>query len=228
MAAQMSEHDTAIWYAIQITELIGAGRLEQWPGEPAPFVMRLGEGERALTTGGYMLYDYGALGDGSYEHQGGMFMATGRGGLAMTAGFMAAQAFGNSSRRKAAERAAQERWRPLEQGQIWVTEHGFYRASQYGMTTWGYGDIDAAQLVAPGNLWFSGQSSQGPISWIVESTWAELILLLWARAVGVQHPQTMDVGWIPPGWVERVQGAGVALPQALTPTSPLRGILPAG
>lgn len=226
MSRTLSSHDTAIWHTIHIGELIDTGQLAQWPGEPAPFVMRQGPGERALATGSFVLYDYVAAGDGSYAHQSGMLLATGRNGLAMTAGFLAAQSVGNMARRKAAERAATEQWRPIAHGQLWVTEFGFHRASEYGMAAWEYGAVEAAQLVAPGRLWFAGNSTDGPISWVVESDWAELMLLLWVRSVGIQHPQTVGVGWLPPGWLERVQAAGIALPRVQSPSSPLRGYLP--
>lgn len=224
----LSSHDTAIWHSIHICELIDVGSLESWQSVGTTFVLRNGPDERALVTGPFRLNDYVPVGDGTYTHNSGMMLATGRGGLAMSAGFMAVQAAGNAMRKQAAAAAAQPRWHVIEQGQIWVTQYGFYRATPHGLFAWTYGAIGSAQMVGPGALWMTGDSTNGPVSWILESDWAELILLLWARAVGIDHPQTSGPGWIPPGWPERVIDAGQQLPRALSASSPLRGILPPG
>src|SRR5690606_32039467 len=59
-----------------------------------------------LCGGPYELLTFRPLGDGSYQHNGGFFFATGGVGLALTAGAMIARGVGNRSRREAAAQAA--------------------------------------------------------------------------------------------------------------------------
>lgn len=225
MASGISPHDTAVWHTCQLNELIDVGQLSTWPFIPATFAPQFAADERVLAVGTFELSEFGAVGDGSYTHDSGMFFATGRGGLTITAAAAAARAIGNSSRRNAARADAAPRWYVIDQGQISVTSHGFYLMSPQGLFPWAYTDLSAVQLNGPGLLWFTGQSQNGPVSWVLATDWAELLFTLWARVCHPQHPQFYGGVWVPPGWRDRLTAAGVAPPRALTAASPLIGIL---
>ncbi len=223
--ANLSPHDAAIWHTCHINELIDSGSLGSWPVLGTHFPPRLGTGEHMLVSGGFVLHDHTAIGDGSYVHDGSFFYASGRGGLALTAGLAGVTALGNASRRAAARADATPQWRVIDHGQLWVSTHGFYLMTANGLFPWGYDSIEGAQLVAPASVWFTGQSDSGQIAWILASDWAELIFTLWARVRHIQHPQFEGGRWVPPGWRERVIDAEAALPRALTSDSHLRDIL---
>jgi hypothetical protein len=54
--------------------------------------------------------------------------------------------------------------------------------------------------------------SHGPISWILESHWAELAFVLWAIVRNPQHPQIIDGSWLPQHWAQWA-GPGYPPPQ---------------
>ncbi len=193
---------------------------------PTAFPPRFAPDERVYTGGRFVLSDYGALGDGSYEHDGGFFFATGTLGLALTAGAMAGRAIGNNARRNQAAQDAQGRWKVIDQGQIFVGTHGFYLVPDTGgLLSWGYGHLTSAQMAGLGTLWMTGSSDRGPITWIIQSGWAELIFTLWARLVHPQHQQYATGAWVPPGWADRIRAMRVAMPTRLSDESRLRQIL---
>lgn len=97
-------------------------------------------------------------------------------------------------------------------GTLYVSTDGFYMHTAAGLHPWRYSAITTAQLTAPGSLVFSGDSDNGPITWAMESGWAELAFTLWARTVHPQHPQYAGHQWIPAEWADRVQASGYQLP----------------
>lgn len=108
--AQWTARDDALWTTAEIAVLLNQGELDHRHPLPVPFAMQLGGSEeRILAHGPFQLFSWAAPGDGSYMHNTSSFVATGRGGMAMMAGFAVARAIGNSSRRRSAEAAAQPR-----------------------------------------------------------------------------------------------------------------------
>jgi hypothetical protein len=206
--ATWSQHDSALWYTLDILAAWLGGGLEARPPVLTPFAPSLGQGERVLTEGSYQLSEYVALGDGSYDHS--TFIAGGTGLLGMTllAGTIAGSAIGNSRRRAEAERDARERWHPVAWGTLAVSTHGFYLTNQYGLNPWSWYGVSAATVVGPGAVHLQGQGSHGPTSWIVQSDWAELLFVAWAVTRHRHHPQLVTGSWLPPGWVQRATRSG--------------------
>jgi len=46
-------------------------------------------------------------------------------------------------------------------------------------------------VTGPGRIWLQDQSAQGPISWCIDSHWAELAFVLWATVCNPHHPQLL-------------------------------------
>lgn len=227
-AISWSHHDTAVWHACDIANALIAGRIHDRPVVATPFRPHLGprhphpdNQERVLAQGGFELLTHRPVGDGSYVHDGGFFLAAGRGGLGLSAGVLAGRAIGNARRRARAAADTVPRWVPDDAGTVWVSTHGFYLQTPRGLYGWPWAPIVSAQLVGPGALHVQGgESVGGPVSWVLRSDWAELVFVVWAMNVHPGHPQLVDGGWLPPQWWARCQAAGHAS-QRLLPA--LRG-----
>lgn len=166
--------------------------------------MRLGgTEERIVAHGGFQLLAWTSPGDGSYMHNNGMMLATGKGGLAMMAGFAAVQAAGNASRRRQAADMAQPRWIPIDHGTLAVGNFGFYLHSPTGIHAWAWDGIHMASLTGPGQLTIDGMSENGPVKWILNSHWAELVFMLWASVCNPTHPQMTGRTWLPQDWLTK-------------------------
>lgn len=214
---ELTPYEAAIWRTVAINQSIDHGVMGKFPQVPTHFPLQLGgDRERVFATGPFQLRDYIALGDGSYMHQSGMMFATGAAGLALTGAFAVGQAIGNSSRRSHAEAMATPQWHVIDQGQVFVSGAGFYLDTGRNLFPWGFRSIHSARLVKPGAALINGESRQGPIAWIVESDWAELIFTLWARLIHPNHPQFAGNAWIPPGWSDRARTSKYGLPRPPT------------
>ncbi|MBB2923746.1 hypothetical protein [Cellulomonas cellasea] len=203
--APYSRHDAAIWYTHRIVAAAEAGDVEALPRIATPFPPRHAVDEVVVASGRVDVMTWRALGNGSYVHNGGFFFATGAAGLAATALFAGAQAVGNSARRSQAAAAATPRWVHDWSAQLSVSTHGFYFENATGLLPWGFADVDAMELVGPGAVSMRGSSTTGPISWILLTDWAELLLVFWALVRHRQHPQYVSGSWVPPGWRDREQ-----------------------
>ena len=202
--SQWTERDDALWSTAEIAVLLNRGSLEQRRPLAVPFAMRLGgHEERILAHGPFQLFSWTAPGDGSYMQNNSMMVATGRGGLAMMAGFAAARAIGNSSRRRQAEAMSQPRWMQIDHGTLSVGNFGFYLHTPSGIHAWSWGGIHLASLTAPGQLSIDGMSDGGPVKWLLNSDWAELVFLLWASVCSPQHPQMTARAWLPEDWLTK-------------------------
>lgn len=211
-----ARHDAAIWKTLLVNELIDVGRFEQVETVPVVFAPRISSDERFVGTGGFELYDFGAVGDGSYTKDAGFFFATGAAGLALTGTVAAARALGNASRRSRAAADAVARWKVMDSGLVWVSQHGLSLRGRTGFYVWGWDDFLAAELVGPGALCLDGAADSGQSRWILASDWSELAFTFWARARHPQHPQFLGRTWIPPGWADRTRARGYGLPPALS------------
>lgn len=207
-----SQHDSAIWHTVEIASSALAGTLHERHALASPFPPQIAPDEQLLAQAPFELLIHHAKGNGSYQHDGGMFYATGRGGLVMTAGVAAVRAAANRRRREAAAADAIARWRLADQGTVWVSTDGFYLQTTRGLFLWGWGAIQSAQLCNPASVLVHGAADHGPVSWIIRSDWAELIFVLWAFCRHPNHPTLRHGAWLPSGWVERCRAAGFAPP----------------
>lgn len=207
-----SFHDDAVLYAAVVVGAVLDGAAQYLQPCPTPFPPQI-EGERALAQGGFTLYTLRAQGDGTYVHQSGMMLATGRGALPLMAGVAAVQAIGNSSRRARARAETVPRWVPDDGGLLYVSTHGFYLQTGTGLHAWTWSAVQAAQMVGPARVCIQGSGQHGPVSWIIEAEWAELLFVLWALTRHPRHPQLHGGSWTPPGWFDRYQRSGRQLDQ---------------
>jgi hypothetical protein len=118
------------------------------------------------------------------------------------------RATGNNARRRAAADAAMPRWTVIDGGQLYLAPSGFSMHSPGGLYNWDYASVDCADMVAPQCVHFQGLSTQGPVSWILSSVWAELMFVSWALRLHRQHPQLVGGGWLPLDWLQRCETFG--------------------
>ena len=191
--------DTALWTTCHIVSDV----VQRRPIEShIQTLFPLSPGVTALAMGGLLVDAFDAAGDGSYTHSTSFAFGTGLFGLALAAGTLAASAAGKSNARNRAAADAQRAWRPLFGGSIFVTTHGFYLQTMEGLFEWTWDSIDLMQLVGYNCLILQGRSSTGPITWRINSEWAELVFVLWALERHPSHPQLQDGSWLPANWLE--------------------------
>lgn len=199
--------DTALWQTCEIAYDIASRRKPTTVIDlDTSFPPSLGPGERLWAAGQFQLFNYQPIGDGSYIHNSGWFFATGGAGLLATAGFAAARASGNRSRRDAAAAAAQPRWTPIESGTLMLGSHGLYMHTMNGLWPWGWPAFTSMSMMAAGTLHVDGNSDRGSVSWILESEWSELAFIMWALHIHPKHPQLRNGEWLPSGWLEYAAG----------------------
>ena len=202
--ARWTDRDRALWHTCEIAVDLAHGRVPPPRMRVASiFPPQLGVDEQYWAAGPYTLNEQRALGDGSYVHDSGYFSATGRGGLMATGAVAAFRAAGNARRRHEAERAAIPRWMPIEHGAVYVSRYGIHLHGPGGIFPWHWSAFTAAQMVGPAAVHVLGSSTRGPVSWILQSDWAELVFVAWAMACHRQHPQLVTGTWLPPGWLQR-------------------------
>ncbi|KNX38860.1 hypothetical protein [Luteipulveratus halotolerans] len=204
--------DAAIWHTIDINAAIDQNNLDSRPVLTTAFPVF--DGERVLSQGTFTLYDFRALGDGTYAHNSGFFYASGGFGAALTLGAAAGRMAGNSRRKREAQAAAIPRWTPIDTGYLHVTTHRACFQTSTNFFTWDYGSMTTVQLVGCTQMQFTGSTDDGrQICWIVDSVWAALLFTIWARRCHVQHPQFVSRVWIPQGWYERARASSYGLPR---------------
>ncbi len=211
-----THRDDALLYTCHLARLVHqAGDLSGLAQVIAPFPAELGPDDRLWASGPFVLREYRALGDGSWQTSG--FIAGGTG--AFGAGLLAASLVTNAATKNAARaRAAADatpRWHPIDHGTLYVGRYGIVLHTP-AVLPWTWTEITSATMVWPGGVHFTGTSSRGPISWVLESDWSELVFILWALTRRPTHPQLLGGGWLPPGWTDH---AG-AHPQTVPPGLP--------
>lgn len=195
--------DEALWTTAEIAALVKQGRLaERWP-IAVPFALRLGTDENALCHGPFALFTFSSPGDGSYDHNGSSVFATGRGAIPLMVGHAIGQGMGNAARRRQAMALAQPRWMQIDSGTLTVSTHGFYLHTPHAIHSWDWGSIHSATLTAPGSLKLMGNSLDGPVNWLLNCDWAELVFFLWAITLAPGHPQLSDRTWLPGEWLTK-------------------------
>lgn len=214
-----SEHDSAVWHTCDIASRLLAGALHERPGVVSPFPPQLAVDELVLVQGTYERSTYRPVGDGSWSRDGGMLLATGGPGFALSAGVAVARAAGNRRRAEQAWQDAQPRWVVDERGTLWVSTAGFYLQTPVGLFPWAWGSVRAVTLVGPGLVQLHARCGAGEVSLLLGSVWAELLLVLWALDVHPGHPALQAGAWLPPGWRERCVAAGYGERLAASPAA---------
>jgi len=148
--------------------------------------------EMMLASGQFELLEFSAVGDGTYYQHTGFAV----GNPLFMGAFFGAQAIANANNRRAAERAATPQWHVIEQGILTVSDYGFYLETQASLWDWDWGSIDSLEVIAESNSLMRGQSTKGPVTWIIHSDWAELVFVLWAAAVHPAHPQFRSASFL--------------------------------
>ncbi len=190
--------DAALWETCEIAVEVLAGR----PLQPrVETVYAMLEHEVALATGSIHIDRYFAVGDGSWSSPGVFAVGTGGLGLAVGAATLAGSAIAAARARDRAARDAEVTWRPILDGSITVTDLGFFLQSPDGLYEWGWGSIQAMEVLEYNLVGLQGESTDGPVVWRIRSHWAELAFVLWALARHRRHPQLRDGSWLPEGWL---------------------------
>jgi hypothetical protein len=64
-----------------------------------------------------------------------------------------------------------------------------------------------------------GNSTNGPIHWLLHSPWAPLLFALWCHNIHPRHPRYLSDTWLPAGWRQR---AATLRPVPVRPVEPVR------
>lgn len=198
---QPTARDAVLLYTAQLAELVRVGGdLRAVAEVVGPFPPSLGPDEHFWISAPYGLRKYRSLGDGSWSAP--MFIAGGTGafGAGLLAGSVIGNASASSKARRQAAADAMPRWVLSEQGALYISRYGFYLAGP-APRPWDWASATSATMVGPGSVHMSVESTRGPIAWIIDSDWSELVFVLWALAQHPAHPQLLSGGWLPPGWI---------------------------
>jgi hypothetical protein len=205
-----TEQDDALWRSCGIAaELFVHRRLP----DPVPVTFALqfaGAEERILAWGRFERAWFGAIGDGTYRSSTTFVGGFGPLGLALGAATLTGSALGTSSRKARARRDATERWRPLDQGNLFVSTHGIYLDTGQEFLPFIHECILRADLTAPATLELTCTMADGTQqSYIITSWWAELVFLLWATRCSPHHPKLTNLAWLPRSFIDRLLASGL-------------------
>jgi hypothetical protein len=176
---------------------------------------------RIVAVAPFSLHSFESRTDGAYA--GGIFFATSRSGLTITAGTAIGRAVGNARRRATAARAAQPAWYHLDNGMLYVNQFGFYLRTPTSLVRWDWDSILECHMVEPGRVGMLGMTPAGQCTYLIESDLAELVFASWAVRRQPQHAQFLRRVWLLPEWVARYRV--VYGPEAFDFTAPFRGQL---
>jgi hypothetical protein len=215
-----TQRDEALRYTCHLAALLARGNdLAHLTEVLAPFPATNAADERLWAGGPFVLSEYRALGDGSWQVNTPFVFGTGALGVGLVAGSLIGGSVAKSRARRAAQAAAVPRWIPVEQGTLYLSQHGFYLHTPR-VLRWHWAAISGASMVAPATVHFTGASERGPVSWLLQSDWAELLFASWALTIHPRHPQLVTGQWLPPGWLEHASFHQ-------RPADPAPGVLPA-
>lgn len=207
--APWTDDDTCLWHTLDILAAVVTGRPERRSAVLTTFPPRLGADERLLVEGPMTLHGLTTLGDGTYQHSTTLLTGTGRVGVGLAVGSLAASAIGNASRRRAAAAAATPMWRPIDRGGLVVSTDGFYLHTAQGLFAWPWASVASAAVTGRRQVHVQGTAAHGrDVSWVLESCWSEVLFAVWALACHRTHPQLVDGTWLPPGWVDHARAHG--------------------
>ncbi|WET78707.1 hypothetical protein P3102_32435 [Amycolatopsis sp. QT-25] len=203
-----TQRDETLRYTCYLAAMVAGGHdLSRMPEVLAPFPPANADDERLWAVGQFVLSDFRALGNGSWQVSTPMVFGTGAVGLGLVAGSLIGGAVAKSRARAAAQAAAVPRWMPIERGAVYVSAYGFYLYTPQ-VFRWRWTAMTAASVVAPATVHFTGDSDNGPVSWLLQSDYAELVFVIWALNQHPQHPQLVTGGWLPQGWLQHARAHG--------------------
>lgn len=201
-------HDEALLHTCRLANLmITRGDPSQVPEVLAPFRPDV-VGERLWASGPFSLWDWRPLGDGSWEKPR-WSKAELVIGLTNFAPVTAVSRFVKIKR--AADQAAEDavaRWVQIASGTLYTSTYRFYFYTftpQPQIYPWHWEDVTSAELLGPRSLRFTATSEVGPVTWMLESDWAELVFVTWALTMHPKHPQLASGSWLPPGWIQHAR-----------------------
>ena len=99
----------------------------------------------------------------------------------------------------------------IDSGILHVSQFGFHLQTATGLHTWSWEAITQGRVVDRRMFGLMGESTSGPVNYIVESDLAELLFAFWSIARHPQHPQLAQRPWLLPEWLEAYRhhmGAG--------------------
>lgn len=201
-----SARDEALWVTAELGLLLRRRELGRWQGVVVPFPLQCSADETPYVFGPFRLLSFEAPGGGIRLDQ---LLLARRGALPQLLGLGAAHSTGTATsagiswRRHWASAPAHPRWVEVHSGTVTVSGSAFYLHTPTEVLPWCWESIEAATLIAPGSLHLVGGSADGPFSRVLESDWAELILLFWASARRPEHEQLRERTWLPEEWVSR-------------------------
>lgn len=208
MAPPWTYRDDVLSYTCHLAALMaGDADLGQVEEVLAPFPGRNVAGERFWATGAVVVSDFRAIGDGSWSVSTPMVFGTGALGVGLVAGSLVGGAIAKSRARRAAAAATVPRWVPIAHGALYLSAYGFHLHTPQ-VNAWHWAGVTGAEMVAPGVVHVTGNGKSGPVAWLIQSEWAELLFVTWANAVHPRHPQLVTGQWLPPGWVEHANWHG--------------------
>ena len=210
---EWSPHELALWWTCEVMR--DRLRHERWPDAvPASFARQFHQEERIFQWGNYQRSWFGAAGDVSNHSS--MFSMGGFGAAGVAVGGAPAgaappngSANGSPIRTSAAHHDVTE-WRPIDQGLLYLSSHGYYLLPSTGVVlSFPLESMVQADVGGPGVLlgtYSMANGSQEQFS--VASVWAELLFVMWAHEHCPDHPRLTNLGFLPPEFVERVQASG--------------------
>ncbi|MFV0525911.1 MAG: hypothetical protein ACK5RL_15605 [Acidimicrobiales bacterium] len=184
-AAASAERERAT--ALQFTALVVQEYLDGTFAGRAPLTTRfppsIANGEKIVCCSHYYRDWFGPAGDGSYS----TFIAGGTGAFGV--GLLAATAMASASARSRAARNARPAWRPLDEGELYVSDHGVYLEGRLGLHPFSWQSIAECDLLAPSTLRYGATMNDGTYHrFQVVSLYAELVMLSWAIVRHPAHP----------------------------------------
>lgn len=209
-----TDADQALLYTCHLASDLLAGRAMRPARVPTPFPPQFSAQERYLAAGDFTLSIFDAPGDGTYQRDSSFFFATGRAGLAVTAGLAATRAVGNSRRKKQAAQDAIPRWLRRYAGIITISDHGLYLRTPQDFLSWNWALMQSCEVIGFNQVVVASPTADGRLThWLLQSPYAELTFVLWAAARYPTHPQLADNSWLPDNWARwaRDQGRPPAL-----------------
>jgi hypothetical protein len=169
--------------ARKLTEALAAG--QRPAAQNVPF--RLRPGEACYAQGPAQLWQF-LEGDGTYIHKsrGGFGLV----GLAVVAGTAA----GNASRRKRAAREAVARFRPIDQGQLYLTDRRFTMQGQAQWTDLPFDNIRVANCDGSSMIFeLSGAPPLRLHVWPVDYYWALFNFLAYSDIITIPSDPELSV-----------------------------------
>jgi len=181
--------------------VVAAAEGTQWPGQVnTTFAPWLGNhsGHRShetlLAVSPYRRNIWAPGGDGTYVQKSTVVGGFGVLGIALGAATLGGSALANAARRQRAKRAMAPRWRPIDDGDLYVSSHGFYLSTRQGaLLGFGWDCITQITREGSGALCFHAQlASGGSFDFQLCCDYSDLVFLLWAAARNPGHPQIRD------------------------------------